>query len=97
MLVRWKDHARLLSKILPAYSLHTTFLSLPTPSASLTRNLKASFSNYRSFKRTWRAQEQNITSWIKKTTTSQELLEVIKRKGHMMNIINLTAVLDRME
>ena len=38
-----------------------------------------------------------ITQQVKRTETSEQLLKIIEAKGRFMNMINMTAVLDRME
>ena len=38
-----------------------------------------------------------ITQQVKRTETSEQLLKIIEKKGRFMNMINMTAVLDRME
>ena len=48
------------------------------------------------FKGSWKDKEYAITEQIKRTTTSEQLRQIIKTKGDLMNIVHLTAILDRM-
>ena len=44
----------------------------------------------------WKNKDYVLTQQIKRTNTSEELFGIIKKRGAFMNLINLTAVLDRM-
>ena len=44
----------------------------------------------------WKNKDYVITQQIKRTNKSEELYGIIKKRGAFMNLIHLTAVLNRM-
>lgn len=47
------------------------------------------------FKTNWKSKDYMITKQIKAAVKSEQLKSLIKERGNLMNIINLTAILDR--
>lgn len=49
------------------------------------------------FKNSMRSREFAITERIKRCGTSEEILNIIDKHGYQLNMVHLTAILDRIE